>query len=414
MGYSACRTGYNNGLERDQDARRNSAKNDQEAGTLVQTVLTLLLAFGSTVLCVYLLKPLAPKLGLVDHPSGRKAHQGIVPLVGGIAIWLSLLISLLFIGMTGELMYLVAAGGLLVAVGAVDDAKDLPPAWRLVTQIAVAAIMCLFAGVSVQTLGDLFVPGFDVRLGIFAIPFTIFAVVAIINAVNMSDGIDGLCGTQVLIPLAGLAVLAGMKRDSEHFLPLVAISGCILGFLFFNLRTPWRSRARVFLGDSGSNLLGLILGWYLIDTSQGENAVLAPVAVLWFAILLIYDTVEVVARRLLRRKSPFEAENEHLHHVFLLAGFSVSETVLSMGAITLLGVLVGILSSVIAIPDSAIFGAFILFGLLFLRLIFRTWSVMRFLARSICRRRGERRKVESSDWSGTSRRSGRDRRRSQS
>ena len=361
----------------------------------MHAVFTLLLAFGCTVLCIVVLKPFAPGIGLVDHPSGRKTHEGVIPLVGGIAIWLAFTISLLFVGMTGKLMYLVIAGGLLISVGATDDVADLSPRWRLVLHIAAALIMCLLAGVVVQSLGDLLVPGFELTLGILAIPFTVFAVVALINASNMCDGLDGHCGTQVFIPLAGLAVLSGIKGDQEHFLPLIALCGCLLGFLFFNLRTPWRSKATVFLGDAGSNFLGFILAWFLIDVSQGEHAVLAPVAVLWFALLLIYDTVEVVTRRVVRRESPFQASREHLHHVFLLAGFSESETVLTMGAITLLGVLIGIATAFVDVPDSVQFGAFILFGLLFLRMIFRTWSVMRFLYRSICRRRGERRKSQS-------------------
>lgn len=345
-----------------------------------------------------LLRHLAPRLGLLDRPSGRKTHDGEIPLVGGIAIWLAFAISVFFIGITAKLLYFLVAGGLLVSVGATDDVADLSPNWRLVLHIVAALIMSVLGGVMVQSLGDLIVPGFQVELGLLAIPFTVFAVVALINATNMSDGLDGLCSTQVLIPLAGLAVIAGIQGDYEHFLPLVALCGAILGFLFFNLRSPWRPKATVFLGDAGSNFLGFILAWFLIDISQGENAILAPVAVLWFATLLIYDTVEVVTRRVLRRESPFAANREHLHHVFLLAGFSVSETVMTMGAITLIGVLVGVSSAFVSVADNVLFGAFILFGLLFLRMIFRTWSVMRFLYRSICRRRGERRKVQLPEW----------------
>ena len=377
----------------------------------MHAILTLLLAFGCTVLCIVLLKPVAPKLGLVDRPSGRKTHEGVIPVVGGIAIWLAFTISLLFVGMTGKLMYLVIASGLLISLGATDDVTELSPGWRLVLHIVAGLIMCLLAGVVVQTLGDLFIPDFELTLGILAIPFTVFAVVALINAANMCDGLDGHCGTQVFVPLAGLAVLTGIKGDQEHFLPLIALCGCILGFLLFNLRGPWRSKATIFLGDAGSNFLGFILAWFLIDVSQGEHAILAPVAVLWFALLLIYDTVEVVTRRLVRRESPFQPSREHLHHVFLLAGFSVSETVLTMGAITLLGVLVGVATTFVDVPDSALFGAFVLFGLIFLRMIFRTWSVMRFLYRSICRRRGERRKSQPLEWRDVlDRRFGKDRR----
>lgn len=373
-------------------------------------LLTVLLAIGSTVLCIALLRPISGALGLVDHPDMRKDHVGAIPLIGGIAIWIAFTISLLFNGITPKLAILLVSGGLLTLVGAVDDAKDLPPKWRLALHIVAALIMSFFGGIVVYSLGDLLIPGTELNLGVLAIPFTVFAVVAMVNAANMSDGLDGLCGLQLLIPLAGLAVLSGIKGDQEHFLPLLAICGCLLGFLIFNLRTSWRSRASIFLGDSGSNFLGMLFAWFLIDMSQGSNPVLQPAAVLWFALLLIYDTVEVVARRLLRGESPFVADKEHLHHVFLMAKFSVTETVLTMGGITLLGVLVGMSTTVLHIPDSALFAAFILFGLLFLRWILHTWSAMRFLYRSICRREGDRRTTPADFRDREDRRTGADRR----
>lgn len=363
------------------------------------------------MLCILLLKPIAPRVGLVDHPDGRKKHIGRIPLVGGIAIWLAFSLTLLIVGLTDKLMYLLIAGGLLVFVGAADDAVEVSPALRLVLHVVAALIVCAFGGVIVYTLGELIVPGAEVRLAYLAIPFTVFALVALVNATNMADGIDGLCSMQALIPLVGLAVLSAIIGDTEHLRPLVAICGCIAGFLVFNLRTPWRERASVFLGDAGSSFLGMVLAWFLIDMSQGEDAILTPAAVLWFAILLIYDTVEVVARRLIRGKNPFEPDREHLHHVFLLANFSVSETVFTMSAITSIGVLIGVGTAFLDIPDSALFGVFILFGLIFLHMIFRTWAGMQFLYRSICRRQSERRKSEPANWPYEDRRRGGDRRR---
>ena len=266
--------------------------------------------------------------------------------------------------------------------------------------------MIFGGGVLVTSLGDIVIPGREIGLGWLAIPFTVFATAAIINAVNMSDGLDGLAGMQLLIPFSGLAFLAAINGDTQDLSPLIVICGTLVGFLIFNLRTPWRSRASVFLGDSGSNLLGFVFAWFLIALSQQPTALLPLVVVLWFSLLLIYDTVEVVARRVVRGKSPFEADSEHLHHVFMFAGFSVSAAVLSMSALTLIGVAIGILGTLVEIPDSVLFAAFVLFGLLFLRMIFRTWRVMRFLQRSICRRKGERRTSAPVRWSGAERRSG--------
>ena len=374
------------------------------------TVFTLLVSALSTVLVIFVLRDVARRFGLTDQPTARKSHKGEIPLIGGIAIYLAFAIAMIYAGLLVELRYFLLAGGLLIVVGAIDDVRELTPKVRLVMHVASALIMALLGGVVVTDLGEIFVPGSPVTLGWFAVPFTVFAVVALLNAVNMSDGLDGHCGMQTLIPMAGLALLAGVSGDTAHFLPVVALCGCLAGFLVFNLRTPWRSRASIFLGDAGSGFLGFALAWFLIDMSQGPGALITPVTVLWFSLLVIYSTVEIVCRRVLRRRSPFEPDREHLHHVFLLAGFSVSETVAVLGTITLVGVFVGLASNFYSLPQNVMFATFVLFGLLFLRLILRTWKVMRFLHRSICRRRGDRRANQGEAWSGPDRRTGVDRR----
>lgn len=380
---------------------------------ILKALFIFVVALAATMSLIALLRRVAGDLGLVDHPTSRKDHSGSIPLVGGIAIWCAFAICVLIIGLTKELAILLLVSGSLTLVGAIDDVKDLPATRRLALHMAAALILAVFGKVLVTSLGDILVPGLNLDLGILAIPFTVFAIVALVNAANMSDGLDGLCGMQVLVPFCGLLLVSAISGDERHLLPLVAICGCMAGFLYFNLRRPSRERASVFLGDAGSNFLGLLLAWFLIEMSQGSEAVLRPVTVLWFAPLLIYDTLEVIARRILRGESPFAADREHMHHVFLLAKFSVSETVFTMAGITLISVLIGIGSLYLGIPDIAMFIAFILIGVVFLRWIFHTWSVMRFLQRSICRRRGDRRSSESGIWAGENRRTGNDRRRKQ-
>jgi UDP-GlcNAc:undecaprenyl-phosphate GlcNAc-1-phosphate transferase len=367
-------------------------------------ILTTLLAFGATILSVAVLVPVAKRLRLVDDPSVRKQHEGSIPLVGGIAIWLAFSLCMLFIGLTSQIAVLILAGSILTLVGAIDDAYDLSPNCRLLLQIGIALLACLVGGIVVTSLGELIFPGVELQLSYLAIPFTVFAIVGLINATNMVDGLDGLCGVQMIFPFAGLAIIAGISGDQEHFLPLLVMCGCLLGFLVFNLRTPWRKRATVFLGDAGSGLLGFVLAWFLIDMSQGQHAVIQPVVVLWFTVLLIFDSLEVIARRILRGESPFVADREHLHHVFLLANFTERGTVLILGALTLVGVTLGITSTLIDAPGYSLFAIFILVGILFVRWMVRTWSVMRFLRRSICRRRENRRMAETTDWSYSERR----------
>ena len=374
-------------------------------------ILITLLGFGATLLSVAVLKPLAGSLGLIDSPTDRKQHKGAIPAVGGIAIWLCFSICLLFYGLTFQTAVLIIGSGIIALVGAIDDARELSARSRLILQGSAALLACLVGGVAVSSLGELVFPGTVINLGFLTIPFTVFAIVGLINATNMSDGLDGLCGTNLLIPFAGLAALAGIAGDQAHLVPLLIICGCLLGFLVFNLRTPWRSRASVFLGDAGSGMLGFVLAWFLIDMSQGENAVLQPVAVLWFAMLLIFDSIEVIGRRVVRGRSPFTADREHLHHVFQLAKFSVPGTVVILGALTFIGVVIGMVSTLADIPDYSLFALFLLIGVLFIRWMVRTWSVMTFLRRSICRRRKDRRQADSADWPYPERRvSGVDRR----
>ena len=109
----------------------------------LSALFTFLLAIGSTVLSIALLRPISARLGLVDHPDKRKDHVGAIPLIGGIAIWFAFTISLLFVGITPKLAILIVSGGLLMLVGAVDDAKDLPPRLRLLLHIVAASIMCV-------------------------------------------------------------------------------------------------------------------------------------------------------------------------------------------------------------------------------------------------------------------------------
>ena len=363
-----------------------------------------------TILAIAALHALAPRIGLTDTPDHRKNHQGEIPLVGGLAVFFGFAVTAVLFGVASQIGALLLGGGLLLAVGAFDDRYTLSPLVRLCAQVMAALVMCTLGENVVRDLGAVSFFGEPLYLGVLAGPFTVFATVAMINAVNMSDGIDGLAGSQSLVSLVGLAVAALIVGDVSNALPLLAMSGAIGAFLFFNLRTPWRSKASVFLGDAGSNLLGFVIAWYLVRLSQGSGAAILPAAALWFVALTVLDTIEIVVRRVIRRRSPLGADREHLHHVFLLAGFTVSETVLSMGVLSVAATLVGLLASVYQTPNAVVLYAFLLCGAVFLTVILRTWKIMSFLRRSICRRSQERR-VQSRDlWSGAERRTGRERR----
>jgi hypothetical protein len=154
----------------------------------------------------------------------------------------------------------------------------------------------------------------------------------------------------------------------------------------FNYRLPWRGSAVVFLGDSGSMFLGFTIAWFAIKFTQGDSKVIAPAAALWFLVLPLFDTATMTFRRILKRRPPFGADREHLHHIFLLAGFTVTETVSIMVGISLLGMGVGIAGTYFQVPDTVMLGGFLAFGALYFWMIMHSWSVMRFLLYSINRR----------------------------
>jgi UDP-GlcNAc:undecaprenyl-phosphate GlcNAc-1-phosphate transferase len=200
-----------------------------------------------------------------------------------------------------------------------------------------------------------------------AAPLTIFAIVGLINAVNMMDGIDGLAGSLTLVSLFWLAVAAELLgRDAEFSISLLA-AFCVVGFLGFNLRHPWRARAKVFLGDAGSMMLGALLGFIAVailqSGGQGAGAdmgmggegqsiqALSPAVVLWICAIPIIDTLSLIVRRTAHGRSPFSSDRQHLHHLMLDAGLNESQAVavLSIGGAVLGGI--GVLGWHLGVPE---------------------------------------------------------------
>jgi len=204
-------------------------------------------------------------------------------------------------------------------------------------------MMVFWGGVALHDLGELAF-GAPLELGFLAIPFTLFATIGVINALNMIDGIDGLSGSVSLVTLFLLAVVAFTGGASDYALLALGLLGGVAGFLFFNLRFLSQRRARVFLGDNGSMLLGFLFAWLLIALSQGPGRVITPVTALWLLSIPLMDTLGVMLRRIWLGKSPFRPDRHHLHHLFIRAGFRVQDIVyaialiqLTLGAIGILG-----------------------------------------------------------------------------
>ena len=380
-------------------------------------------AFLVTAALIVLLRPVALHFGLVDVPNARKSHSGKVPLIGGVSIFATLIVlfsgHLLFTGTSPtELSAFLMATSILIVIGVWDDLRDLSAYARFGAQIVAALIMIYGAGIMLVDLGELNFLGGTLYLGYMSVPFTIFATLGIINAINMCDGLDGLSGSLTLTSMLGLGAANVLWGSYDLIITVMAAS--IAGFLCFNMRTFWRKSAWVFLGDAGSMMIGLTLTWLAISMSQGPERVISPSAALWFLMVPVFDAVSMMLRRIMRKRSPFKADKEHLHHVFLLAGFSVSETVLIMTGLSFAGVIVGLGGVYLGLSDAVMAIAFVCAGMLYFWVIMRAWQVMQFLRRSICRRRegsvhvdlgySDRRRIAGRHYSGPERRCDQDRR----
>jgi UDP-GlcNAc:undecaprenyl-phosphate GlcNAc-1-phosphate transferase len=319
------------------------------------------IAFGLTIGVIILLKPLALRLGLADVPGGRKSHEGNIPLIGGIAIFIGVSFAFLTLNISlSPYRCLIACIALLVVTGILDDFHELSPKTRLFVQIFTGFLMVWWGKNSLLSLGNLFNLG-DIKLGYyFAFPVTIFAVVAIINAVNMTDGVDGLAGSISFIELFYL----GWLCHHAHFWPdkmIIELILCgLLGFLYFNF--PIKSKASVFLGDSGSMMLGFMLVWFCVFLSQPEHLAAPPVVFLWIMAVPIFEISSVVFRRLIRGFSPFKADRGHLHYFLLEKNLSSLQATLVISLMSVIMGLIGILGEKYLINQSILFtGFFVVF-----------------------------------------------------
>ena len=303
---------------------------------------SLLLAAGFCLLTIPLFKQIAVRIDLVDKPTLRKQHHGEVPVIGGVAIYIATLFSMLILyrSVDAVLPLLLAFG--LVVVGVIDDRIGLTSLVRFPVQIGVATLMVSFSQGGIVSVGDLFGQGAVEFSGAASLAFTIMCVVGVINSINMLDGIDGLSGVIVCITLSTLAIFSAMAGDMVSVSLIVGLIGSTCVFLFFNSRM-FRKRATIFLGDAGSTMFGLVVVWYFIKLTQYDNAVLSPVAAGWIFGLPLMDTVAVMVGRIMDKRSPFDADRSHLHHRVLDAGFSVNQTVLYMALVHMLFVSLGIL-----------------------------------------------------------------------
>jgi UDP-GlcNAc:undecaprenyl-phosphate/decaprenyl-phosphate GlcNAc-1-phosphate transferase len=271
------------------------------------------------------LRSTAFRVGLVDKPGGRKRHGDTVPLLGGVALILATFaacaVSRDEVWAQGTLRALFVAITLLMVAGLLDDLHELSPMAKLVFQFSAVAVLASSAEVKISTLGSVLSSTPILTVG-WAIPFTLIAAIGLMNAVNMTDGLDGLVAGASLITLGCMGWLAKSTQaayDLFNIISFVCVSLSI--FLVFNFPYPGRV-FRTFLGDSGSLFLGLMICFFAIMLSQPPLSIAPPIVFVWLCGLFLLDFLCITIQRILRRKNPLSADRRHWHHLLVRSGFS--------------------------------------------------------------------------------------------
>lgn len=300
-----------------------------------------LLAFLAAIVISMVLTPLmsrvASRFGLVDFPSERKVHTTPVPRVGGVGIVIGTLVPVMLLLVPDQLIQSYVFGAsVLFVFGLWDDAFEIGHYPKFVGQIIAALIVILYGGLYVSHFP--FLPG-----GIISpesgIPFTLVAIVGMVNAMNHSDGLDGLAGGESLFSLGAVALLTFFSAGGLQTLTIaVATIGGILGFLRYNTHP-----ARVFMGDSGSQFIGFTLAFLVILLTQRVDPSLSPAVALLLLGLPIADILVVLAKRASHGKNLFRATCNHIHHRLLNLGFLHRESVIIIYSLQMIFVTTGIL-----------------------------------------------------------------------
>ena len=335
---------------------------------LFTTCLSFLFALAATPLTLLF----AHRYGIVDTPNARSAHKYGIAHVGGIAIFVSVLLVVFpvlflnnvigdaFRGIQTKFFAVIFASSLMFVVGLADDLGTVRARYKLFAQLAASIIVCSFGirieAISVQGL-------FTINFGIYSWPLTILWLVGVTNAVNLIDGLDGLAAGICAIVCGFLAILAVHFGNSVMAILMLAMLGSLVGFLFFNFNP-----ARIFMGDCGSLFLGFMIASSSVLTNTKSSALVGLALPVLALGIPIFDTLFTMLRRFIQRRSMFAPDKSHFHHMLLGHGLNHAHVAVVAYVVTIIVAGMGLFLMV-----THSFASIIVFGcsLLLLVLVFR-------------------------------------------
>ena len=289
-------------------------------------IFSLITAFVITYVAIPKVIFFAEKLRLLDEAGIRASHKGSTPIFGGIAIFSGIIFSLLFWADIENIQYLLVSILIVFFVGVIDDLLVLSPFKKIVGQVIATSIIIF--------LGDLKIDNMHGVLGIYDLPiwigvlFTIFVVIVITNAFNLIDGVDGLAAGVGIISSFSFGIIAVLMEQSEMAIISFTLVGALLGFLKYNLYP-----AKIFMGDTGSLVVGMILSILAINSIRyglvTESIKLINKGPLLAIVLLaipLFDSLRVFVVRIFKGKHPLSPGREHIHHTLLDLGFGHKKT----------------------------------------------------------------------------------------
>lgn len=295
-------------------------------------ILVFIICAGTSLIMTPLIRKISSLKGFLDRPSRRKVHRKNIPTLGGIAIYVSLFVGLLFLINTMEettgyyLIGLLIGSSLIVLLGIYDDLKNLSPWIKLAGQIIIALLLYYY-GFRIERISTLSLE--SISLGYASVFITVIWIVGIINAINLLDGLDGLaCGITAIVAI--FLFIASLLDGNFIVCFLTAIlAGACLGFLPYNFYP-----ASIFMGDTGSMLLGLLLSLVAIKSYQKSTTIITVLIPIIALSVPLIDTSLSVLRRFIGRKPLFKADRNHIHHRLLMEERSQKKAVLNLYLVT--------------------------------------------------------------------------------